>query len=177
MTEGTSAMSEEQTMSPFRFPVSVIMQRHQAGPAPWSTARWEAVGVVAGSIVGDGDPQRTLIRSEGGVDQVLWTGLDVVLHKEDMESYRYNLEASSPSLFILCRADGEDMIPVTTTLNYDEAGRCTEAEDTAYAVPMPPELYQWLERYVVENYVSQEPRKRKKENWAEQSDLGRRPKQ
>jgi hypothetical protein len=171
---GVMLMSETQTILPFRFPVAVVMQRNQPRPEPWSVATWNVIGVLPGSAVGEGEQERTLIRSEGGAEQVLWAGLNVVLHKEDLESYRYNLEASSPSLFVLCRADGEDMVPVTATVNYDEVGRCNESEDTAFAVPMPPELYQWLERYVVENYVPQEPRKRKKEKWAEQPHFDRR---
>ena len=165
-------MSEDKTILPFRFPIAVIMQRHRAGHGAWSGPRWEATGVVAGGHVGEGGRQRTPIRSGSDIEQVLWTGLSVVLHKNDLESYRYNLEASTPSVFILCRADGDDMRPVMASMNYDEAGRCLEAGDAAYAVPMPPEMYQWLERYVVENYVTQEPKKRKKESWTGSSTSG-----
>jgi Protein of unknown function (DUF3305) len=168
-------MNEAQTVTSSRFPVSVILQRREVRQAGMSFPSWQVVGVVAGGSVDAGQRGRTLIRSEGGIEQFLWPGLNVVLHKTDVESYWYNLVASSPSLFIICRPDGDDMTPVSVTVNYDEAGRCNEAEDQSYAVPLPPEMHQWLERYVMENYVPQEPKKRKKENWTEQSAFGRRP--
>jgi len=157
-------MSEEQTISSFRFPVSVIMQRRDAGPGPWSTPRWEAVGVVAGGSVGEGGQQRTLIRSEGGVEQYLWPGLAVVLHKDDVESYRYNLVATTPSLFVICRPEQDgDLSPILVTADFEAAGFSMERDGAVFSAPMPPEIYRWLEQYVLENYAPPEPPKRKHE--------------
>lgn len=156
-------MSEEQTISSFRFPVSVIMQRRDAGPGPWSVPRWEAVGVVAGSV-GEGGPQRTLIRSEVGVEQYLWRGLAVVLHKDGVESYRYNLVATAPSLFVICRPEQDGgLSPIQVTADFEAAGFSMERDGTVFSAPMPPEIYRWIEQYVLENHVPPEPPQRKHE--------------
>ena len=155
-------MNEEQSLAPSRFPVSVIMQRQPVSPGPWSAPRWEVLGVVAGGHVGDGQKRRTLIRSEGGVEQYLWSGLAVVLHKNDVESYRYNLVASAPSLFVICRPEPDgNLSPLLVTADFEQAGFSMEREGNVFSAPMPPEIYRWLEQYVIENYVSPEPPKRK----------------
>jgi len=167
-------MSEEQTLSPSRFPVSVIMQRQQVQHGPWSAPRWEVLGIVAGGHVGDGQKQRTLIRSEAGVEQYLWSGLTVILHKDDVESYRYNLVATTPSLFIICRPEPEsDLSPFLVTADFEAAGFSMERDGTVFSAPMPPEIYRWLEQFVVENYVPPEPPKRKQEKREEQEAYGR----
>lgn len=162
-------MSDEQTLVPSRFPVSVIMQWQQVQHGPWSAPRWEVIGVVAGDNVCDKRQRRTSIRSENGVEQYLWTGLTVVLHKDDVESYRYNLVASVPSLFVICRkTQDEDMSPFLVMANCEEAGFYMEREGVVFSTPMPPEIYRWIEQYVVENYVPPEPIKRKQEKRKDQ---------
>ena len=38
---------------------------------------------------------------------------------------------------------------------------------TLTAVPVPPEIYQYLEKFVVSHFVPQERKKRKRKNWSE----------
>jgi hypothetical protein len=51
------------------------------------------------------------------------------------------------------------------TLSYDEAAAYTEVEEEVFAVPMPPEVYRWVENYVLEHYVPEKRRKRKRVDW------------
>ncbi len=151
------------------------MRRRQTQHGLWSTPYWEAVAAVIGENVGSDERERRLIRSEGGVDEYLCTGLALALHKDEADSYWYNLVGTQPSLFVVCCEEGDDLLPYRVTADYHEAGRHTEAGDKVFSVPIPPEMYRWLERYVVENYVPEEPKKRQKEGWAEQSVYGRGP--
>lgn len=159
-----------------QFPVSVILQRRPFQHGPWSLPRWELVGVVAGeAIAGEGGISRRVIRSDEHSEQYLWTGFKVELHKDSAESYWYNLVGKTPSLFVICRSDPEnesELLPYAVSANHDEAGAHMEADDTVFSAPMPPEVYQWLERYVVANYVPQEPHKRKRKRWADKAGDG-----
>jgi hypothetical protein len=166
------AMSlSDQTLSPTRFPVSVIMKRRQIERGAWSMPQWDVVGVVAGAAVAGAEIKKTVIRSDGEGEQYLWTGFSVDLFKDSAESYWYNLVAKTPSLFVICRPDedyGNDLVPYAVSANYDEAGAHMEADDTVFSAPMPPEVYRWLEAYVMENYSPQAPYKRKRKHWLEE---------
>jgi hypothetical protein len=47
-----------------------------------------------------------------------------------------------------------------------------EVSGTVFSAPIPPVIYQWLERYVVENYQPQEPKKRSRMNWTKEGESG-----
>lgn len=150
------------------FPVSVIMERRIVHHGQWQLPQWEVVGVVAGEHVGVAQRERSLIRSENGREQFLWTGFSVQLYRDSADSYWHNLVGKTPSLFVICQPqdDDGDLVPYIVSANYDEAGAHMEADGAVFSAPMPPEVYQWLERYVVANYAPREPQKRKRANWS-----------
>jgi len=151
-----------------RFPISVILERRviQRGPIP--IPQWDVVGVVAGDTISTPEDERcVVIHSDSERTEILWPGFFLTLFKDSADSYWYNLTAATPSLFVICHEDDEyELAPVHVSANYDEAGAHMEADDLVFSAQMPPEVYQWLERYVLDNYVPQQPRKRKRENWA-----------
>jgi hypothetical protein len=55
--------------------------------------------------------------------------------------------------------------PVLVTLSFDAGQAYQEADETVYAVPLPPELYRAAEAFVIAHYVPEKKRKRKLENW------------
>jgi hypothetical protein len=152
------------------FPISVLVERRGGQRGRWPVNEWRVVGVVAGGdSAGSGQGQRTPVRVEGDCEQVLWSGLRLELHKDSAESYWYNLTAEAPSVFVACRCDDEaraELRPFLVLVDADEAGAYLEGDDSVFSVPMPPEIHQWLERYVVENYVPQAKKKRKRVDWA-----------
>lgn len=151
------------------FPVSVIMERRELQQGMWTVPQWDVIGVVAGANVAAQSEQRTKIRSEDGKEQYLCSGFSVQLHRSSAENYWHNLVGKSPSLFVICQPqDEEDLEPSVVSADYDEASAYMESEATVFSVPIPPEIYQWLERFVVENYVPQEPKKRKRVEWKKQ---------
>jgi hypothetical protein len=151
-----------------QFPVSVVMERRLAHHGPWSYPRWTAVGVVAGEAIGTGMNHRRVRLDDDGAEQVLWSGLRLALHRDAAESYWYNLVGKQPSLFIACRADPDgELTPWVVTADYDEAGAYMEADDTVFALPMPPEIHRWLEEYVMANYHPVPPTKRQRKRWTE----------
>jgi hypothetical protein len=158
-----------------RFPVSVILERRPAGSSPWATEEWEAIGVVAGERGHGVGVTRTPIRADQHREQFLWSGFALELYADEAESYYSNLRGGTPSVFVVCRQgeDDPEMIPFLVTVSYDEVAAHMEVEDPAFSVAMPPEVYLWLERYVVENYVPTQKKRRKRKKWAEQEEPGR----
>ena len=149
------------------FPVSVLLERRYRQRGRWPVNEWRVLGVVANG--GGVQEQRRSVRVDAESEQVLWSGLRLELHKDSAESYWYNLTAEAPSVLVVCRCDDEvssELRPFLVLLDADEAGAYLEGDDSVFSVPMPPEIYQWLERYVVENYVPQAKKKRRRVDWS-----------
>ncbi len=130
------------------------------------------MGAVAGKT---GDTVgRKLIRDDGGARAYLCSGLRVALYRDDADSYYFNLMGEKPSLFVICRQEaGGALQPALLTLSYDEAVSHMEVDDPVYSVPMPPEIYRWVERFVLTHYVPEKKKKRKRDHWKEAAGNGR----
>ena len=153
---------------PDRHTVAVIMERTQIKRGLWSVPNWRAVSVVAGDhVAGKGD-SRSPIYERDEEAQYLWSGLSLALYRDLAEEYWYNLTGDNPSLFVVCHEspDGE-LTPFEVTANHDVATTCLESDDQVFAVPIPPEIYAYLEKFVVDHFVPQERKKRKRKNWSE----------
>ncbi len=147
-----------------QFPVSVILERVPVTGNRWLSERWQAVGVVAGEHVSGAAVSCTPINTEGETPRYLWRGFQVELFKDEAESYYFNLLAQNPSIFVVCRQDEEGVVaPFLVTVSYDAAGAHMETDDIVFSVPMPPEIYLWVERYVLDHYVPEKKRKRKRQ--------------
>lgn len=163
-------MQAKQRLTPTSFPVSVVIEKRMIERGRWSLPQWEAVAVLAGEDVRRGAPQRASLPAEEGRERVLWSGYSLDLYCDSAENYWSNLMAQTPSVFVVCHPDeDEELSPLLVTVSQDEASAHMESDDPVYSVPMPPEIYQWLERYVVENYVPEEKKKRKRKDWKEAS--------
>ena len=46
-------------------------------------------------------------------------------------------------------------------------GSFAETDEVVESVAMPAELYRWVEQYVLENYLPEKRKKRKRDNWKE----------
>ena len=56
------------------------------------------------------------------------------------------------------------------TLSFDEAHAYLEGDENLYTVPMPPEIYRWVEAYVLAHYVPEKRTKRKRRDWHRDSE-------
>jgi hypothetical protein len=138
---------------------------------PWSVPSWSAESVVAGQHLSGEAPGVTAIREDEEEAEFLWSGLPLEFFRDEAEAYWYNLTSEKPSLFVICHEspDGE-LTPFRVTADRDAAAVCLESEDQVFAVPVPPEIYQSLEQFVVKHFVPQERKKRKRKNWSETID-------
>jgi hypothetical protein len=149
-----------------RIAVSAILERRQGQRGRWSFREWRLVGMVAGQAASGQAPECTLIHSDEHCRRYLWSGLSLVLYRDAAESYWYNLVGKNPSLYLICgaRADHE-LAPLLVSANYDEAAAHMETDSKVFSAPLPPQVYRWLESYVMDNYVPREPERRRRENW------------
>ncbi|MDH3899702.1 MAG: DUF3305 domain-containing protein [Gammaproteobacteria bacterium] len=151
------------TPVPDAFSVSVLVEFRETNDNRWEDGRWHVAGVVAGDAMQD----KALHAATRG-QQFLHTGLRMRLYKDDAESYYYNLVSDNPGVFVICNQEpGEPLQPFIATLSYGEATSYMETDEIVETVAMPPELYRWAERFVLEHYVPEKRKKRKRDNWKE----------
>ena len=113
----------------------------------------------------------TLIHDDDSVSQYLYVGFDIDLFKDGLESYTANFRAHKPSVFVICEHDDEiDKIrPLVVTLSYDEMATYVEVDEPVFDIPIPSDIYHWVESYVLENYRPEERKKRRREKWVDES--------
>ena len=160
---------------PTEIPVTVLLECRQARVGRWVEDQWQAIAVVAGEQVTTTESTTTLVHEDAECRRYLWTGFTLALYKDACESYWYNLMSGTPFLYVICQLDeSEDgevsLIPALVSADQQEATGHMETDDQVYSVPMPEQVHQWLERFVVENYVPEQKKKRKRQQWAKDSE-------
>jgi len=146
-------------IAPDSFPVSVITAREPVADNPWISERWRVVGVVPG-VPGEECVQ---IRSGPDGEQYLWSGFTIRLRESEADSYYFNLVAQNPNLQVICQAtDAGELRPVLVTADYIDGMAHREAGANVHGVAIPPDIYLWLERYVLEHYTPEEKKSRRK---------------
>lgn len=157
------SVSENRDVLQDKISLSVVTAREPVTDNPWINERWRVLGVVAGSDKRAPGIERTLLRSGPEGEQYLWSGLVLPLHAAEADGYYYNLIGQNPSVYVFCECDesGEPR-PRQLTIEYIDAMAHTESGNTTFSVPMPPEVYRHVERFVLEHFVPEEPRMKRK---------------
>lgn len=141
-------------------PASIMVMRELDG----ETERWRVGGVVVGQRFASDEIRSLRMRSGPGGDIYMWQGYQLRLHLANVAAYALNVNSPTPEVFVVARHDTEGLRPLLVTVSLDEAQNLDAtdlrgADETVHQVPMPPEVFRWLERFVLEHYV---PRTRKK---------------
>ena len=131
--------------------------------SPWADVSWNAVGICA--VAGDRtDTEKTV--QHGKFEQYIYNDLKLRLFIDECESYYHNLMSPQPGCFIVAReSDNGRPVPFLVSLSFDEAHAYHEGDDLVYSVPVPAELYRWTEAFIIENYIPEKRKKRKRQNW------------
>jgi len=138
-----------------RLPVAVVMQRRQLDNR-WQSESWEPRSIIQ-SVEPKGPPR--LLVDEGGVQQWLHTGFELVLHRDEAEGYYLNVSVPGARVFVLWRMDEERGVPLDVTASYNEGGRWLDGGHSVDGVAMPAQVYAWVGEFVEQNFRP-EPRKR-----------------
>jgi hypothetical protein len=147
--------------------VAVLMEK-QPSTHPWADFRYQALGVVVRPRGDEYSVER--VYRDGDVEHYLISGLVVRLYEDECESYYHNLMSPNPGCFIIANrpdTDAEMPEPYLVSLSFDEAHAYGEGDEEVYSVPIPSELYQWAEAYVLTHYVAVKKTKRKLRNWSD----------
>lgn len=151
-----------------QIPVAVVMERREVQHGRWRLPKWTAVSVLPAAHLATSDPGRTVIRGDDDVERYLYSGFRVELFRDGAESYWYNLTGENASLYVICHEDPDGGVnPFQVTADHDEATAGLEADNQVFAVPIHPEIYKEIEGFILEYYVPEPPRKRKRKNWSD----------
>lgn len=149
---------------PASFAVRVLMRPGRVPRQSWMPRSWEVVGVVADGEDAPLDGVRLAVEGEDGTR--IYGGLRVRLYPDEAESYYHNLTVDQPRCFVVTREDDDGhQAPFLVSLSFDEANAYLEGDDQVHAVDLPPELYRWLEAYVLSHYLPEPRKKRKRNDW------------
>jgi len=150
---------------PEKIPVTVIMQKQPVRSTQWVDYQWAAIGVTVSNTENvQGTPD--IAATEDDVQLKIFPDHQVTLHVDECDSYYHNLMSTTPHCFIVVRQDEDDEPePFIVSLSFDEAHAYLEGGDEVFSVDIPPEIYQWTETFVLENYCPQQLKKRKRRDW------------
>lgn len=149
-----------------QFPVSILAGYKATPENRWQAGQWTVSAVIAGGLGQGAEVQSRRVHGDGEDCSMLWTGFSVELHKDDAESYYFNIISDRPRIFVICATDdAETLRPLIVTLSLDEAASYLESDQTVESLDMPAELYRWVEPFVLEHYLPEKKKKRKRENW------------
>jgi hypothetical protein len=158
---------------PDAFPVAVLLRFRETPDNPWQDGSWSVEGVVVTEAGAGSDPGRSEqepVHTSAGSRLYLSGGFRLELYPDEAESYYQNLMAERPAAFVLCdRLEDGRIQPRHVTLSYAEGTSFMEVEEEVYSVPLAPELHRWLEQYVLEHYVPEKKKKRKRDNWKDET--------
>ena len=154
----SSSLEERKNTMPTSMSVAVIMERRESTNI-WADEVWTAIGVT-------GDTQSDTTEKAGGRVINEHAGMQQVL-------YYHNIVLPDPGVYVITR-DNDDGVPVPyiVTPSFDEANAYLECEGEAFTVPMPPELYIWMEEFVLQNYMPEKRVKRKRKDWRKEGHEG-----
>jgi len=166
--QGSQQQNLEMTL-PESFPVSVMLESRPA-KSEWIDVVWRAMAVIIGRSTDQPDEQPRLIHTANNIKHYICDGLQVVLYKDECESYYHNLMSPTPRCYVVAHVeDIEDPPePFLITMSFDEAHAYLEGEDEVYDVDVPPELYRWTEAFILVHYAPEKRFKRKRKDWKQQ---------
>ncbi len=144
--------------------VSVVMRRQAVQGNRWLRERWDVLSVVPGA--GPASAGQRILRETPHCTDLLFPGFKVHLHRDEAVSLYYILIAPQPKMYVVLRPDlSGNPLPFKVTACFDEAHAYLESDDDVRAVPMSSELIRWLEGFVLDNFVPEARRKRKRSDW------------
>ncbi|MFT8245947.1 DUF3305 domain-containing protein [Roseomonas sp. BN140053] len=145
-----------------RIPVWVLAER-RPGVTRWAEHVWRAVEVLEDA---PDAPAWTLLREEAGRALFLAGRAEVALHPTDTDNLRHNLEAASPSLWVVLRATEAPpgMALHLVTADPGEAHLYADVgNDLLEALPLPPGLAATIAEFVARHYREPTFHKRRRE--------------
>lgn len=134
-----------------RIPLGVLVER-RPGVTKWADEVWRVVEVLDDP---PDIPAWTLLRENEGRSLFFAGVSDAVLHPTDTDNFKHNIDAASPSAWVVLRAapTPPGLVVQLVTVDAGEAeGLAGSGDDLLEQVPMPPGLLNAVRAYVVEHH-------------------------
>lgn len=177
----SSELIPEKRQLKMTIPVALVLEKRWVKGAHWQHCVWDLKAVMLGEHLAVNEPV-TVAGNDSVTDnkrdkldepeQSVWPGFKLVLYRDACERYWHALIGDKPLVYVVMQEDEADgsVEPALVTLDYDEALAYSETDATVLSAPIPGDLYQLMERFVLQNYQPAEFKKRKRRNWSEESD-------
>ncbi len=130
-------------------PVGVLVEKRPA-KSVWIDAIWRPVSVMAGEALAE--PWTPIAEEDDGTLRY-WAGTErLVLYRGDTEAYRFNLQGD-PRIYVILRPrGGAGAVPyevhLVTLSPYEAQDHLDSDEDIVEALPVVPQILEFLERFV-----------------------------
>lgn len=128
-------------------PVGVLVEKRPA-KSVWIDAVWRPVAVMPGEA--PAAPWTPLAQEEDGTVRY-WAGVErLVLYRGDVEAYRFNLEGT-PKIYVILRPRSGEIpyeLHLVTLSPYEAQDHLDSDEDIVEALPVVPQILEFLERFV-----------------------------
>lgn len=118
------------------------------------------------------------MRSDGDVTEFHAATLPLTLYVSDAEAYAHELQARTPSVYIVLRQNEQSNgqpwgVALVTASPYEGQDYCDSAEELVEKVPMPEGLHAWISEFVATHYQEEAFVKRRRKNMrVDQTDDG-----
>ncbi len=157
------------------FSATVLLEKRKVQRKFWHSHSWYLDTVAIGDAVCKAAKGGELAYTKSTGDVFRWSGFQVTLYKDACERYWHALISDEPKIYVVCRdSDAEcephDVTPLCITLDYDEALAFAETDDLTLSAPIPPQLYRYMEDFVLAHYRPVPFKKRKRRNWSKEAE-------
>lgn len=145
--------------------VGIILEKRPSANE-WIDHEWVTTGASVDATAND---DWVLLHEMSGIRQYLSPPVTLELFASDTESYVYNLDSPSPSLFAVLREDEESRAEVpfnvhlVTLSPYEAQDYLDSSEEHVDRIALDAAMRAWLERFVDEHHVEEEFIKRKRD--------------
>lgn len=145
-------------------PLGVVVQR-SLGVTRWAKFAWRVSSVLPGAPAADWKP----LRNENGVAEFHAATLPLTLYVSDAEAYAHELQARSPSIYVVLRpnetsTDQPWSVALVTASPYEAQDYCDSAEELVEKVPLSEGLHAWIAEFVERHYEEEVFVKRRRKN-------------
>jgi Protein of unknown function (DUF3305) len=146
-------------MEKISLPLAVIMERRLTSNR-WVPIKWEAIAVLPDE--GEEPVAGRVVFADEQATHYIYSGFSLELHRDEAENYFLNIGGTDPKVFVMWRLEDDIAKPYEVSVSFGEAARWMDSGEIVDGVAMPPDIARWLSDYVVENYVPEvkKPRKR-----------------
>ena len=151
------------------FNLTIVVECQRKTVGRWPSIQWNLTTILFDPDGPDSLEGPILISEADSLKQYMWKGLKLRLYLDAAEGYWYNFLSEIPYAFVIFETDDveEDSIPVPfiVTASQDEAGAHLETDYLVLSAPFPTDVRNKIEEFIVNNYVPQTKKKRKRRDW------------